>query len=284
VISLEKLLAFIEEDAPFGDITSETIVEDRDVSAEIVVKDDTVIAGLEEAGALFSYFGIIADPMVRDGSIADKGSRIMKLRGSARKILLVERTALNIIGRMSGIASITRRYADLIHAVNPKCRVAATRKTAPGLRALDKKAVILGGGDPHRFNLSDGILIKDNHLALVPQAKAIAACRSAFAFRRIEIEVESPADALHAAEAGADIIMMDNMDPAGIQTAINLLDKSGLRNKVIIEVSGGIDVHSLQGFARLDIDLISTGALTHSVKNTDVSLEILKEEEKHTGR
>lgn len=272
---LSYLLRFIEEDAQFGDITSEAILDERNAIAEIIVKEDAVIAGLEEAVTLFAHFNLIVEACARDGEPIQKGTRIIRIQGSAKKILLVERTALNIIGRMSGIATKTARYAALVHSVNPKCRVAGTRKTAPGLRILDKKAVALGGGEPHRFSLSDGILIKDNHLALVPLKEAIASSRKTYAFRPIEVEVEKPGDAIIAAYAGADIIMLDNMNPDEIQKTIDLLQKEGLQEKILLEISGRVDEQSLRDYARLGADIISIGALTHSVKNIDVSLEIL---------
>jgi nicotinate-nucleotide pyrophosphorylase (carboxylating) len=272
--ALPYLLRFVEEDAQFGDITSEAIIGEREAEAAIILKEDAVVAGLEEVETLFSHFGVRTDVRVPDGQLAKKGDCLISLKGDAKKILLVERTALNIIGRMSGIATVTRRYADLVLAVNPRCRVAGTRKTAPGLRFLDKKAIILGGGEPHRFSLSDGILIKDNHLALVSLETAVAQCRMKYAYRPIEVEAETPEEALLAARSGADIILLDNMRPADIQAALILLEDEGLREKVKVEVSGGVDEIMLPEFARLDIDTISIGAITHSVKNIDVSLEI----------
>jgi nicotinate-nucleotide pyrophosphorylase (carboxylating) len=176
---------------------------------------------------------------------------------------------------MSGIATQTRKNVDIVASVNPCCRVAATRKTCPGFRILDKKAVKIGGGDPHRMNLSDGILIKDNHLALVPLGIAIQAAKVITAYKKIEVEVETPENALFAAKAGADIIMLDNMSPDQITRTIRVLNNEGLRDRVIIELSGGIDESSLPGYAALDVDVISLGVLTHSVRNLSVNLEII---------
>jgi nicotinate-nucleotide pyrophosphorylase (carboxylating) len=164
---------------------------------------------------------------------------------------------------------------EVMRVINPSCRVAATRKTCPGFRRLDKKAVAIGGGDPHRMNLSDGILIKDNHLAIVPLEKAIQAARHYSAFRKIEVEVESPADAVRAAAAGADIIMLDNMLPTGVADALAALRENKLRDRVTIEISGGIDEGALGEYAACGVDVISMGTLTHTVKNFSVSLEIL---------
>ncbi|HII67502.1 MAG TPA: carboxylating.nicotinate-nucleotide diphosphorylase, partial [Thermococcaceae archaeon] len=172
MIPLSYLLRFLEEDTPFGDVTSEAVIpEDLEAEAVILAKQDGVIAGLEEAKALFEHFGVKVELKVKDGDEVKKGTVVINLKGNARKILLVERTALNIIGRMSGIATQTRKLVGKVRAVNPKVRVAGTRKTL--LKPLDKKAILIGNGEPHRFSLSDAILIKDNHLALVPLEEAI---------------------------------------------------------------------------------------------------------------
>ncbi len=234
-----------------------------------------VIAGLDEAAFLFSYFGVSVRHHAGDGNTVSKDDLLLSLTGDAKKILLVERTALNIIGRMGGIATLTRKMKDIVSAVNPHCRVAATRKTSPGTRILDKKAVTIGGGDPHRMNLSDGILIKDNHLALVPLVRAIESAKKASVYKKIEVEVETAENALAAAKAGADIIMLDNMSIAQINRAVRILKREGLRDHVIIEISGGIDESSLPRYAALDVDVISLGVLTHSVRNLSVNLEII---------
>jgi nicotinate-nucleotide pyrophosphorylase (carboxylating) len=212
----------------------------------------------------------------RDGETIKNGVVLLSLSGEAKKILLVERTALNIIGRMSGIATQTRKLSDLVKKENPRCRVAGTRKTCPGLRVLDKKAVALGGGDPHRSSLSDGVLIKDNHLVLVPVKEAITRAKAASAYRKIDVEVETTKDALAAARAGADILLFDNMTPDCVGKTIHELEQAGLRDKVIIELSGGITAETIQEYARTGPDLISLGALTHTVRNFSVTLEILR--------
>jgi len=274
MVSIHHLLHYIEEDAPFGDVTSEAIIPDVSCSAVIRAEQAGVIAGLEEAVALFEYFHVAAKRQIQDGEMVRAGDVVLALSGDAKKILFVERTALNIIGRMSGIASQTRKMAELIASVNPTCRIAGTRKTAPGSRALDKKAILLGGGDPHRTSLSDGILIKDNHLLLVPLETAIRKARAVSAYRIVEVEVETPEEAKTAAEAGSDIILLDNMNPAQIQTTVELLKNRGLRDQVVLEVSGGVDENSLCSYAACGIDTISMGALTHTVKNFSVTLEI----------
>jgi len=277
MVSLEYLLHFIDEDAPLGDVTSEAVIPDIRCRAEISAEQTGIIAGLCEATMLFSHYDVAVEQFAHDGQDVKDGDKLLSLTGDAKKILLVERTALNIIGRMSGIASRTREMADIISEKNPQCRVAGTRKTCPGFRALDKKAVQLGGGEPHRGSLSDGILIKDNHLALVSLNKAITAAKKITRYKKIEVEVETPADALLAASAGADIILLDNMNPGKVKTTLDELRKKGFRDRVIIELSGGIEPNTLRDFADLDVDVISMGALTHTVRNFSVKLEIVPE-------
>jgi nicotinate-nucleotide pyrophosphorylase (carboxylating) len=177
---------------------------------------------------------------------------------------------------MSGIATSTDKLVRMVKGVNPRLRVAATRKTAPGLRMLDKKAVMLGGGDPHRFSLSDMALIKDNHLALIPLEEAVRRMRAVSIYPRVEVEVNSAEDGVKAAAAGADIVMFDNLPPETVMLALQMLEKAGLRERVTIEVSGGIGASNIESYARLGIDIVSIGALTHSVQGFDVSLEVQK--------
>jgi nicotinate-nucleotide pyrophosphorylase (carboxylating) len=275
MVTIEYLLNFIREDAPFGDITSENVIPEMVCRAIISIEQPAVVAGLEETSTLFRYFDVVVEQTVSDGSTVHRGDILLTLQGPAKNILLVERTALNLIGRMSGIATATREFVIAVRHVNPSCRVAATRKTCPGLRELDKKAVTLGGGEPHRENLSDGILIKDNHLALVSLEEAIAKAKSRSTHNKVEVEVENSDDAVRAAQAGCDTIMFDNMNPHEIQESLNVLKNHKLRDQVKIEISGGIDADTINEYATLDIDLISIGALTHSVKNIPVHLEIL---------
>lgn len=275
MVSLSYLLRFIEEDAPCGDATSDAVIPDISGKAVIRAEQEGIIAGLDEAAVIFSHFGVLVNYHARDGEPVKRNSVLLSLSGKVKKILLVERTALNIIGRMSGIATQTRKVVDSVSAVNPRCRVAATRKTSPGFRVLDKKAVQIGGGDPHRAGLSDGILIKDNHLALVCLSDAILAAKKVSAYKKVEVEVETTDDALNAAATGADIIMLDNMSPEQITKTLDTLTRKGLRDRVVIEISGGINEDILQSYAILGVDVISMGALTHTVKNFSVTLEIL---------
>jgi len=272
---LTYMLRFIEDDAPFGDITSSLVIPDITCNAIMKAEQGGIIAGLTEVSTLCSHFDITVKQSAKDGDIVRKNDMILSLSGDAKKILLVERTALNIVGRMSSIATQTRKMVDIVSSVNPQCRVAATRKTCPGFQIFDKKAVQIGGGDPHRMNLSDGILIKDNHLALVPLISAIRAAKNVPVFKKIEVEVETSDDALIAATTGADIIMLDNMSPDLVARTIELLKRKGMRERILIELSGGITESSLINYAALDVDIISLGFLTHSVCNFSVNLEIV---------
>jgi nicotinate-nucleotide pyrophosphorylase (carboxylating) len=275
-VTLEYLLSFIREDAPSGDITTDAIIPPGTwCTAEIIAKEEGVICGLSEASSLFNHFGVkVTGGDCHDGDTVKHGEPVLLLRGPASQILLLERTTLNIIGRMSGIATKTKSYMNVIRAAGHSCRVAATRKTSPGMRVLDKKAVMLGGGDPHRFSLSDGILIKDNHLALVPLPVAIASAKARSLYRKIEIEVEDPDSAIKAADAGADIIMLDNMTPEMVVHTLGELTSRDLLHDRVIEVSGTINEETILDYAVPGVDIISIGALTHSVRNFDVSLEI----------
>ena len=272
--ALDELLQFLKEDTPAGDVTSDAIIPEVSCTAAIRAEQEGILAGIDEASVLFSHFGVAIISGKNDGEVVRNGDIVLSLSGRAKKILLVERTALNILARMSGIATRTAAMAAIVRAANPSCRVAGTRKTCPGFRRFDKRAVQIGGGDPHRMNLSDGILIKDNHLAIVPLEEALHAARRHSAYKKIEVEVESATDAVKAAGAGADIVMLDNMTPAQVQETISLLKEKGLRDKVVIEISGGIDENTLRDYAACGADVISMGALTHTVKNFSLSLEI----------
>lgn len=277
MVPIRYLLRFIEEDAPGGDLTSDLLIPDVSCRAVIRAEQDGIIAGVTEAGALFSHFGVAVSVGKDDGDPVVAGDIVLSLHGSAKKVLLVERTALNIIGRMSGIATLARQLSDIVRKKNPSCRVAATRKTCPGFRILDKQAVQIGGGDPHRTTLSDGFLIKDNHLALVPLREAVGRAKAYSAYRKVEVEVENVKDAMTAAECGADIILLDNMTPKNVADTIGNLREAGLRDHVTIEVSGGIDPSAIEGYAASGADIISMGALTHTVKNFSVTLELTPE-------
>jgi len=273
----ERLIQFLEEDIGFGDVTTELIIPDGvEVTAQIVAKEPMVAAGVLEVTVLFEIVGVKVIRSADDGSEVSPGEVVIEVRGPARAILTVERTALNILMRMSGIATTTRRLVNKIREAGLGTRIAATRKTAPGLRYFDKRAVIIGGGDPHRSSLDEAILIKDNHIAILGDVeKAVRKLRSAASFtKKVEVEVRTPEEAVEAAKLGADIIMLDNMAPSEVESAMKLLRAEGLRDKVLIEVSGGITEENILEYARLKPDVISLGFLTHSARAIDLSLEI----------
>jgi len=270
-----KLIEFLQEDAPFGDITSEALIPaDLSASAVIRAKEPCTIAGLEEAAFLFTHLGAAARAAVEDGAAVAAGSVVMTIEGPARAVLRAERPALNLIGRMSGIATATRAAAESARAANPSAKIAPTRKTCPGLRALDKKAAVIGGGEPHRFSLSDMFLIKDNHLALVGIEEAVRRAKAFSRYHKIEVEAESAEDAVLAARAGADLVLLDNMTPEEVAAAVDALRAAGLRDRVVVEVSGRVTAKTVAAYAGSGADIISMGALTHTVKNIDVSLDI----------
>jgi len=265
----ERLL---EDDTGFGDITSEiAIPEDLDAHSRVIAKEEGLVAGLKYLTGYVEKLGLNVILLKKDGESVKKGEVIALIDGNARKILLIERTFLNILGRMSGIATATRRVVDKAKNVNPNVRIAATRKTLLG--QLDKIAVIIGGGDPHRWSLSDHILIKDSHIALVGLEEAVRRAKRTSFIRKIEVEVEKVDDTIKAVNLGVDIVLLDNFKPEQVFKAIKLLKSRGLRKKILIEVSGGINEENVADYARYDVDIISMGSLTHSVKSMDFSME-----------
>ncbi len=275
----ERLRQLLAEDIGEGDITADAIVPSGlTVEAEVVAKDDGVVAGIEEAAILAESLGLTVKTHVADGSEVKNKQVLMHISGDAKTVLSVERTLLNLLSRMSGIATATNGYAKLLKKTGSRARIAATRKSAPGLLYFDKKAVVLGGGDPHRLHLDDMVLIKDNHIAIVGSAlEAVKRAKANVSFsKKIEVEVIKAADALKVAEAGADIVMLDNFSPSQVKEAVGLLKKSGFYGKVLLEVSGKVNSENLLQYAEADVDIISMGALTHSVKALDISLEITK--------
>ena len=271
------LAEFLKEDIGRGDITS-AILPNVKAKAEIICKERAVVAGLKEACILFELVRCKAKNLVREGSFVKPNTPIITITGNAKAILSAERTALNILMRMSGIATETRRFVDEVQKINQNVRIACTRKTSPGFRIFDKRAVKVGGGYMHRMHLDEMVLIKDNHLAITCSIeKAIKTAREIHRTRsKIEVEVGSLDEAIEAIEAGADIIMLDNLTPRQVRSVVDALKKKGLRKKVMIEVSGGVTHKNVKQYASADIDLISIGSLTHSVKAVDMSLAITK--------
>lgn len=275
----EKIRRFIEEDIGQGDITTHlTIPLGTIVEAEIIANENGIIAGIEEALTLLNSFDLKAGTSVPDGSIVKKNTVILKIIGDARTLLSIERSLLNILTRMSGIATTTHQLVEKLRRAGYKTRVACTRKVAPGLSYFDKKAVMLGGGDTHRLHLDDLVLIKDNHLVILGGVgQAVKKVRSSVSFsKKIEVEVSKEGKAIEAAKAGADIIMLDNFSPPQVKGTIALLKREGFRNKVLIEVSGGVNKQNILKFADAGPDILSLGEITDSVKALDISLNIVK--------
>ena len=273
----ERLRALLAEDVGEGDVTAAAIIPaNLTVQAEVIAKADGIVAGLEEAAILAESMGLKAEAKTADGSKVKNKQVLLVLSGDAQTILSVERTLLNLLSRMSGIATKTNTLTEQLKKAKVKARIAATRKSAPGLLYFDKKAVAIGGGDPHRLHLDDMVLIKDNHLAIVgspEEAVKKAKANTSFS-KKIEVEVTSTPDALKAAKAGADIVMLDNFSPKQAKEAGEQLRKAGYTN-VLLEVSGGITSETLLEYASAQVDIISMGELTHSVKALDISLEIV---------
>jgi nicotinate-nucleotide pyrophosphorylase (carboxylating) len=273
----EKLSQLLAEDVGQGDVTSAAVVPaGLTAEATVIAKEAGIAAGIEEAGILAESLKLSVKAEVADGEKIRNGQIVMKISGDARTILSAERTTLNLLSRMSGIATATRRLAEKLKKAKATAKIAATRKTAPGLGYFDKKAVLVGGGDPHRLRLDDMVLVKDNHVAIAGSVEnAVKKAKQSASFsKKIEAEVTSVEDALKAAEAGADIVMLDNFSPRQVREAVKALEKAGFFGKVLLEVSGGITEQNLLEYASAQVDIISVGALTHRVKALDISLEI----------
>jgi nicotinate-nucleotide pyrophosphorylase (carboxylating) len=278
----KRISKFLQEDVGLGDITTALIPPDIIVEAEVIAKEDGTMAGIEESIAFLRSQDLQVKPLISDGESIKKKAVILRIVGNARTLLTVERTLLNSLSRMSGIATKTRCLVEKTRNAGYKTRIACTRKVAPGLLYFDKKATMLGGGDTHRLHLDDMILIKDNHLAIIGDvSRAVKKARETVSFsKKIEIEVSSADQALEAAKAGADIIMLDNFSPHKIREAITLLKKKGLRDKVLIEASGGINEQNILEYVATGVDIVSLGEITDSVKALDISLEVTKVKEK----
>lgn len=278
----KKLLHILAEDAGQGDITTALTIPAKSTSeAQITAKEAGVVAGIEEAKVLLESLGLKVEALASDGETIRPKQALLKIYGNTRTMLSAERTTLNILCRMSGIATATRKLLEKLQKAKLKTRIACTRKTAPGLLYLDKKAVLVGGGDTHRLHLDDMVLIKDNHIAVAGSIEvAVKRAKEMGSFtKKIEVEVSSTEGALVAAKAGADILMLDNFSPKQVKKAVNQLEKAGFLGKILIEASGGITTENILEFASKQVDIVSLGELTHGAKTLDLSLEITKSKE-----
>lgn len=270
----EAILSALKEDIPWEDVSANAVVQTPCRGrAELLCKQDGVIAGLPVFARVFTLLDKQAEIVfhVKEGDEVKKGMLLAEVFGDIRAILSGERTALNFLQRMSGIATYTRATADLLKGT--KTKLLDTRKTLPNLRVFEKYAVTVGGGNNHRFNLSDGVLLKDNHIgAACGVRQAIEAARAYAPFvRKIEIEVETLGQLKEALSAGADIVMLDNMDDETLKQAVVLA-----KGKAETEVSGNVTKENIARLTSLGVDYISSGAITHSAPVLDVSLKNLR--------
>lgn len=270
----DSLRRWLEEDIGTGDLTSEALIpEDAVTTGLIHAKDTGILCGVDVARRVFE----LLDPsleftaLAKDGDTLAYGTKIAEIKGSARSVLTGERLALNLLQHLSGVATQTKQLADIAKPYGT--RVVDTRKTTPGLRQLEKYAVRVGGGHNHRLGLYDAILIKDNHIAVAGGVKEALARAKAYAshMTKIEIEVESLEQAREAVQGGADVIMLDNMAPEAMKECVAMID-----HRAVVEASGGINANNLAAAAAAGVDVISVGALTHSVKAVDISLDVGK--------
>lgn len=267
--------AFLNEDIGRGDITTQAIVSrNAHARGRFIAKEPLVVAGLEAAEAVFASLDSQQqiEAFVADGDKVEAGKTIARTSGFADVLLAGERVALNLLQRLSGIATLTRQFVRAVEGT--RAQIVDTRKTTPGLRMLEKYAVVIGGGRNHRFGLDDGVLIKDNHIALAGGvATAVErARRSVGHLHKIEIEVSNERDLREAIRSGADIVLIDNLTPE--ETARLVAITRELAPNVLIEVSGGITLENVRAYAETGVDFISVGALTHSARAVDISFKI----------
>jgi nicotinate-nucleotide pyrophosphorylase (carboxylating) len=280
LIRRNRILSYLEEDLGSGDITSEVVIpSDFHAEAEVWCKgtsDSVVICGVEEACIALEICGCHTSKLVEDGAIVTGNQQVIAVKGNAREILKAERTALNLLMRMSGVATESRKYDVLLRKLGVNTLITATRKTSPGMRVFDKKAIATGGGHPHRMGLYDKVLIKDNHIAIVGNASDCVsmARKQVGKNQEIECEVRSEDELISVVLAGADIVMLDNFSAENAKAAMSNLRDMGLRNRVLVEISGGINESNFQDFAQLNPDFISVGSITHSARAVDFSMTI----------
>lgn len=268
--------AALEEDMPFGDVSTTAVMpEPRPGRVQLIAKQDGVIAGLGVFARVFALIdpAVTVDALVSDGDEVKSGQHLATVQGDVRVLLEGERVALNYLQRMSGVATYTHRIVAALAAAGASTRLVCTRKTTPGLRLFEREAVRMGGGHLHRYGLSDAVMLKDNHIDAAGGIKpAVAAARATAPFTaKVEVECESLDMVREAVEAGADIIMLDNMDHAAMAEAIDLID-----GRATTEASGNVTAENVTACADLGVDIVSCGALTHSAGILDLSLKHLE--------
>ena len=272
---MDRIIRYmLEEDEGFGDITSNAVVDKgKEITAMIISKEEGILAGMDIIREVFEEYGVKVKFWLSDGSKISKNDLLMSVSGDARTILLLERTVLNLSMRMSGVATAANHYVNLVDGYD--VRVAGTRKTSPAIAKFDKYALGVGGADTHRFSLDDMVLIKDNHIATCESPlDALLKAKANVSFsKKIEIEVETLDDAVECVENGADIVMLDNMMPYDVKKVIDKLNELNIRQNSLIEVSGGITDDTIEEYAKLGVDIISIGALTHSSRSLNFSMK-----------
>lgn len=267
-----QISGFLNEDIGRGDLTSESIFGDEKTgSAKLVARESFIAAGVGSVAAeVFTVQNpdIIIDEIMDDGSQVMAGDSLMRIRGPVVDMLKAERVALNLLQRLSGIATLTSKFVAAV--VKTKARITDTRKTTPGLRMLEKYAVQVGGGVNHRFNLTDGVLIKDNHIAACGSiTKAVDRVKNRVPHTvRIEVETDTLEQVKECLSCGVDIIMLDNMAPPALTEAVKLID-----GRALVEASGGVTLKSVGAIAKTGVDIISVGALTHSAASCDIGMD-----------
>ena len=269
----ELIRLALEEDIGAGDVTTNALIPPESMATAVIfAKEPLIIAGLDVAREVFAALdpGVSFNTTLKDGDRVDSNEDILTVEGTLRALLTGERTALNFLQRLSGIATNARRYVDRVAGTG--VRLTDTRKTTPGWRSLEKYAVTVGGAHNHRFGLYDAILIKDNHIAACGGIREAMAKvqRDGDPSRQIEVEVSDLAQVNDALESGADIIMLDNMDLSDIRTAVTIV-----KGRALIEVSGGVTLDTLSEIAHTGVDIVSVGALTHSARAVDISMRMV---------
>ncbi|MFT5697435.1 MAG: nicotinate-nucleotide pyrophosphorylase (carboxylating) [Desulforhopalus sp.] len=268
----EMIRGFLREDVGRGDLTSESIFFQGETgTAKLVARHTFVVAGMESVAAeVFKVQNpaISATDYVADGTVAEKGMVLLSISGSVVDMLKAERVALNLVQRLCGIATLTREYVEKVQGTD--VRVTDTRKTTPGLRVLEKYAVRVGGGSNHRFNLTDGVMIKDNHIAACGSIKqAVSRVRDDIPHTiRIEVETDTIEQVQECLDCGVDIIMLDNMSVELMKKAVRLIG-----GRALVEASGGVNLESVEAIAKSGVDIVSIGALTHSALSCDIGMD-----------
>lgn len=270
---MDEIDLYLKEDlGNEGDITSDALFTDESAEGIILAKEECIVAGVQEIKKVFEKLGVKTVFYVKDGDFVKEKTKIADVSGNAKDILKGERLALNIISRMSGIATETKKLVDKCKKINPNIQIAATRKTTPGFRRFEKQAVLIGGGEAHRYGLYDAVMIKDNHLKLVGSLeKAIKKAKENTKNKVIEVEVENKKDAIIAAKLFVDVVMLDNFSPFDAKETSTEVHK--INSGILIEISGGINSDNITDYVSF-ADRISLGCLTYSVKSIDFSLEI----------